>query len=375
MLPVTSISDAATKLRTLLLDEIDEITQAKYIKIGHPKETFEDMEKGNVKDKDHLNLFFYNIQYSGYPSDGVSDDPFYVRLYCLITAVGTKKGNPSYGEKDMRLIGEVMRVLHENPVLSVDKGDDVELARLHIIPHELDLDNLNHIWSTQGDTAYRPSVAYEMSLAPIPLAAAAQGSTIVGDPNIISRGMVDPPNEPEEGSMISLKPGVELTEIDTSIENWAPHICFVEEVDASTKALHYIFNVEGSLTADLDILIAGKEDAKVKLVWNVWRRKNDNSVEAWKENIEDEVNPKEKELKDPPGSTEPFHANRIDPDDIDTRRIFNAKLPDDVTESDTKTWQAVLYAVHEWEHEEPAGSGNMVTTKLKSNPVLFYGEG
>ena len=84
---------------------------------------------------------------------------------------------------------------------------------------------------------------------------------------------------------------------------------------------------------------------------------------------------KEKEIKNDPGSTEPFFPNRIDPENIDSRRIVKAKLPDDVRLTDTKTWQAVLYAIYEWEHEEPLDSGNIVTTPIKSNSVLFYGVG
>ena len=103
MLPVSAMSDAANKLRNLLLDRIDDLDDVKRIRIGHPKDTLEDMEKD--KDKNHLNLFFYNVSYDGYPADGLSEDPFYVRLHCLITAVGAKKSSPSAGENDLRLNG------------------------------------------------------------------------------------------------------------------------------------------------------------------------------------------------------------------------------------------------------------------------------
>ena len=373
MLPVSAISDAANKLRSILLDQIDDLDDVKRIKIGHPKDTFDDMKK----DLNHLNLFFYNVKFDGYPADGLSDDPFYVRLHCLITAVGAKKESAviSSGENDLRLIGEVMRVLHEQPILSVDNGDNVEIAQLQIIPHSLDLDNLNHIWSTQGETAYRLSVAYEMSLAPIPLANATKPGALVGDPRIVSWGAMTRPVDQEKEGMISFKPGVEFLEIDTDRDDWIPHISFVEQIDVSYQELQYVFKVEADLSNELDILIAGEENAKLKLVWNVWRRKTDHSVVSWKEDIVDSVEPKEKEIKNDPGSTEPFFPNRIDPENIDSRRIVKAKLPDDVRLTDTKTWQAVLYAIYEWEHEEPLDSGNIVTTPIKSNSVLFYGVG
>ena len=374
MLPVSAMSAAANKLRNLLLDRIDDLDDVKRIRIGHPKDTFEDMEKH--KDQNHLNLFFYNVSYDGYPADGLSEDPFYVRLHCLITPVGAKKeGSPSAGENDLRLIGEVMRVLHEQPVISVDDGNNSEIAQLQIVPHPLNLDDLNHIWSTQGDTAYRLSVAYEMSLAPIPLAVEVERSPLTGDPQLTVWGAMERRPEKEKEGMISYKPVVEYLEIDTDSEDWMPHICLVEHIDASHKELHYVFKVEGNLNEEMDVLIAGRNNGKVKLVWNVWRRKTDNSIVAWKEDIPDSVLPVKKEVKDDPGSSDPFFPNRIDPNDIDSRRIVKVKLPDDIKESDTKTWQAMLHAIHEWNHEEPADSGEFVTTLIKSNSVLLYGDG
>ncbi|MCK5354625.1 MAG: DUF4255 domain-containing protein, partial [Methyloprofundus sp.] len=273
------------------------------------------------------------------------------------------------------LIGEVMRVLHEHPILSIDRGDNVEIAQLQIIPHLLDLDNLNHIWSTQGDTAYRLSVAYEMSLAPVAMAIAAEPSPLVATPQMLSWGAMNRLMNEDKAGVISLKPGVEYFEIDTDREDWVPHISYVEQILASPPELQNVFKIEGGLTRELDILVAGKENATLQLVWNVWRRKVDHSIVAWREGIPDQVPPQEKEISNAPGSTVPFFPNRIDPDDIDSRRIVKAKLPDDIALADTKAWQAVLYAVHEWEHEEPLGSGNRVVTGIISNPVLFYGIG
>jgi len=373
MLPVSAISDAANKLRTLFLNQIEDIDDIKRIKIGHPKETFEEMKK----DLNNINLFFYNVKIDGYPSDGSSDNPFYVRLHCLITAVGAKKESSpiSSGEYDLRLIGEIMRVLHEFPIIAVDDGSGTVFAQLQIVPHALDLDSLNHIWSTQPETAYRLSVAYELSLAPIPLAFPTSPSPLVGDPQLLSWGAMSRESGNELSGAFSLKPQVEYLEINTEDENWAPHICYSETITPTNRTLHYVFKVMGDFASELDIQIAAKENASVKLAWNVWRRKNDNSIVAWREDIDDIVVPQDKEIKNEPPSSDPFFPNRIDPDNIDTRRIFKAKLPNDVMEAGTKTWQAVLYAWYEWTHEQPPGSGVMVNTRVKSNSVLFYGEG
>lgn len=382
MLPASSLSRAAHGLRDLLMKRIEEFDDIDRIKIGHPGDTIKDLEDLN---ENCLNLFFYDVNYDGYPSDGTSENPFYVRLHCLITAVGHKSQEPeeagsnnqrdvSKGENELRLIGEVMRILHEQSVLSVDDDDHHEIAQLQVIPYTMNLDSLNHIWSTQSDTSYRLSVAYEMALAPVPHTLPSDISPLVGDSRMVSWGTMTRPPAKEKDGAISLKPAVEYLEIDTSGEEWMPHICFVEQIDASQKKLHYVFKVEGNLDETMDILIAGRNNGKVTLVWNIWRRKTDNSIVAWKEDIPDSVPPTEKEIKNEAGPTVPFFPNRIDPDDIDPRRIVNVKLPDDVKESDTKTWQATLHAIREWNYEEPAGTGEFKTTIIKSNPVLLYGE-
>jgi hypothetical protein len=384
MLPTSSLSSAAYGLRQVFIAHIDELDSVANIRIGHPAETIKELE---AIGENCLNLFFYNVNYDGYPSDGLSENPFYVRLRCLITAVGqqttepeepgsTTERNVSKGENELRLIGEVMRVLHQRPLLSVTDSNDNEIAQLQIVPYSMDLDNLNHIWSTQNETSYRLSVAYELALAPVPYTVSAETSPMVGDSKmVVWGGMTRQPEREKDGS-ISLQPSVEYLEIDVGVDDWMPHVCYVDSSVPLEKKLHYVFNVAASDSgAAKDILIAAKDKAKVKLVWNLWRRKTDNSVVVWQEDIADVLQPNEIEIKDlePPASPPPFHPNRIDPDDIDSRRTFQVQLPAAVDLPDTASWQAVLYAIREWEHEEPRGSGNTITTTIKSNTLLFYG--
>jgi hypothetical protein len=382
MLPVSSLSTAAYGLRDLLIQQIDELADVTHVRIGHPGDTIKELEDN---DQNSLNLFFYDVNYDGYPVDGSSDNPFYLRLHCLITAVGHKTSEPespvssnprdvSKGENELRLIGEVMRTLHEQPLLALSDVDGNQIASLQVVPHTMNLDNLNHIWSTQTDISYRLSVAYEIALAPVPLAYPAEASPLVGDPHMVVWGDVKREPGKERDGIISLQPQVEYLEVDTSIPNWVPHICYVETIAPSSQQLHYVFKVVGNLDTPLDVLIAGQNNGMTKMMWNVWSRKTDNKIAAWKENIADTQPPVDKELKDPPTSTDPFFPGRIDPDDIDSRRIFQVKLPDDVKAVDTKSWQAMLFAIHEWTHEQPSDSGNMVTTAIMSNSILFYGE-
>lgn len=370
MVAASSLSVAANELRSLLHQEIDGLV-ADQVKIGHPKDTFESMQS----DLDYLNLFFYNVQYDGYPADATSEDPIFVRVHCLITSIGATTASISAGENDLRLIGESMRVLHEQPFLLVTNESDEPVAQLSVVPHPLNLDNLNHIWSTQGDTAYRLSIAYELSLAPVPLETVQDRSPKTGEPNMLSWGSMNRPSEDEKFGLIKLKPTVSYLEIDDSIDDWSPHICF-NQTDVDTgEDLHYVYTIDGSLASELDILVAGKEDGSIQFVWNVWRRKTDGSVEPWLENIADQIAPLSKVLDNDPPSVDPFYANRIDPDNIDARQVHQVRLPDIVTDSETQTWQATLYAIHERTFESPEGSGNFVTNTNKSNLILFAGEG
>lgn len=284
MLPVTVMSDAANRLRNLLFGKIDDIDDVTKIMIGHPKDTFVDMDAGSVKDKNHLNLFFYNIGYDGYPADGSSQDPFYVRLYCLITAVGTRTGKPSYGEKDLRLIGEVMRVLHEHPIVSVGSGNS-EIAQLQIVPHPLNLDNLNHIWSTQGDTAYRLSVAYEMALAPVPLTVAIERSPLVGETGSDVEAEMDYDLLPDNGYGIETSaPVVPKQSVNISQSDWAPQLCLVYLKTCSYSLAFKLGST--ALTAFIPkIWLAANNNARIDLVWEQWKSESGWQVVSQRKNI------------------------------------------------------------------------------------------
>ncbi len=340
MLPVSAISDAANKLRGLLLDRIDDLEDVKQIRIGHPEHTLKDMEAD--EDKNHLNLFVYNVTYDGYPADGLSVDPFYVRIYCLITAVGAKNGSPSAGENDLRLVGEVMRILHEQPVIAVDDADSREIGLLQVVPHPLSLDNLNHIWSTQGETAYRLSVAYEMALAPIPLAEAAERSPLVGETGTGVEGHLDREPLPEDGFGIETSaPVVPKTTVDVGELDWAPHICFL---DASGQTLNYtlLIPVSPALGSgfQLKVLIAGKPSEQVALVWETWNP--DDGV--WQRTSSSQ--------------NETIATDTIDPKDIDPSLAADVGLPIQ------DKGQAALHAERAWQRPDGA------TVTLRSNPLL-----
>jgi len=374
VIPAGSLSQTAINLRKLLVDGIDEFNDISRVTIGHPAKILDGHGHGNNSSENQLNLFFYHVEYSGYPADVVSENPFYVRIYCLITAVGdtSTPDTISRGENELRLIGEVMRVFHQNPFIAIAGGEGTEIAELQIIPHALSLDSLNHIWSTQGsETPYRLSVAYEMSLAPVPLAVPVETSPRVGDPRMHSWGAMHRDKGKENDGLISLLPVCEYTEIDIGAEDWAPHIAYVENSGQPAASLHYVHKLNASSVSRLHILIAGKEGAEISLFWSFWLRKKDKTVQAWSADIP--ATPPSKTISND-SSGDPFYPNRIDPASIDARRIVPLALPAGVGAPDVKTWQATLYATREWSHEVPPGSGNNVNTKIQSNLILFYGD-
>jgi hypothetical protein len=383
MLAVGSLSEAAYGLRQLLVGGIADLeADISRIRIGHPGTNLKPFED---KGENGLNLFFYHVTYDGYPADGAADNPLYIRLYCLITAIGQelKKDDPgnssgrdiSKGENELRLVGEVMKVLHENPLCALRDSDEEVIASLQIVPHSVSLDDLNHIWATQGsETPYRLSLAYEMSLAPVPLAVPLRSAPLAGDPQLLSWGALSRKPGTEKAGLSSFRPQVEDLEIDTSAPDWVPHLALVDNPGTPAAGLHYVFKVEAAVSVALDVLIAGAGGEHLKLYWNVWRRNADNSVLAWRENIQDSQTP-EAVLRAPSPLPDRFYPERINPGAIDARSLFKVRLPALVGEPGTKTWQATLTAVRDWQHADPADSGRILMTPIRSNLLLLYGEG
>lgn len=161
----SSLSALARTLRSVLAEETD--LDDSQIVIGPPHEAAKQQE--DATDKDYLCVFFYRMVYSGFPTDAVSDDPLYLNAHCLITALGGRSGGKTPGDSELNLIGSVLEFFHRNSVLKVE-DDDGNQMQLHIVPTQLTLDDINHLWVTQNNTPYRLSLAYEFALLPVPMA-------------------------------------------------------------------------------------------------------------------------------------------------------------------------------------------------------------
>ncbi len=340
MLPMTSLSITANVLRTYLGGNIVDLDG---VFIGHPKEAEEQI---GGEGKQYLNLFFYQVEYGGYPVDGGHEDPFYISINCLVTPFGSKETGPpetsvSAGENDLRMVGEVLDLFHRQPVVTVSEGD--ENAQLQILFLPLSLNEINHIWSTQGDVPYRLSVAYQLSLVPVPLAEAQQRAPFVSALGLDVRSDLEQAPMPAEGFGIEVRDETmpELA-VDGARPDWAPKIAFL---DAQGKMRHSLTFVAGAVPASLNTLLAGPAGEALEMIWEQWDLG---------------TQPAQWETVGSPLAAVAA-APSIDPEQTDpSLASLAAAVPFPVSSAG----QALLYARRSW--TRPDG----VTVRLHSNPLL-----
>jgi hypothetical protein len=255
-----------------------------------------------------------------------------------VTGFGIAEENISAGENDLRLLGAAMRLFHETPVLDALQVED-ETFRLQVIFQALSPDDLNHIWSTQGDVSYRPSVAYEMSLAPVIPAERRPGSPLVGAVGTQIRADMAARRAPFEGAASA--PPVSLTVVDGSREDWAPAIALIHQGQC---ALSLAFARDSAALQNFApaVWVAGMVGEAVTLAWEKWTR-----MQGWQR----QAGTQTAMATDP--AIDPVKANEAATTSID--------LP---LEED-ETGQAVLYAERSYLR---ASDGLSVT--VRSNPVL-----
>jgi hypothetical protein len=137
-------------------------------------------DKARTGAGDQINLFLYNTSIDAAlrntpprtSKPGESGEPALpLRLQYLVTAYG-QGDNDSLGH---RLLGEVMRVLHDHPLLSRDEIRDAtigplpdsdlhtQIERVRITPLSLNLEEMSKLWMT-FQTQFRISAAYEVSV-------------------------------------------------------------------------------------------------------------------------------------------------------------------------------------------------------------------
>ena len=345
MLDVNAISLAARQLRSYLSSNLGIVETQ--IFIGHPKEGVEDAE--DKTGKQFLNLFFYRIEHGAYPADATVADPFYVRLHCLITALGNKETSGSTtvsaGENDLRLIGAVMALMHQQPHVHINDDNGDEVAQLQVINHPLTLDDLNNIWSTQGDVPYHLSVGYEIALAPLPLSRPQETSPRVASIGAEVEQALDYAPLPDDGFVVTQQRSrVESFAVNGDRPDWVPHIAFVL-ADGSVHGTQTFHN--SAIPAQLGVIAAGKVGSTVSVDWEMWDKEN-----GWQA-----VTPSA-------GESLSVQTEVVNPASPDMSMVQNITLPI------SANGQALLYAHRSWTRAD----GSNVT--LRSNPLLVtvYGE-
>lgn len=251
------------------------------VTLGNPAAVASGGKTGAGSDIQRLNLFFYRFEPFEYAADLLPGETWMMRTHCLITPFACSEENISAGENDLRLLGEVMRAFHEMPVqkveVEVSNGEKVDF-HIQAIFEPLSTEAINQIWSTQGgDVAYRPSVSYEISLAPVLPKNKAVDAPLVGAAGFQmeeSMSLSGSKKVGEDYSGLFTKSGVaseviqtpmrKKVSVNTTREEWAPAICFVYD---NICADSLIFS---SPPDHVEIKIAGKKDDEIKLYWDVW---------------------------------------------------------------------------------------------------------
>jgi hypothetical protein len=137
-------------------------------------------DKARSGNADQVNIFLYNTAIDAAlrntpprtSKPGETGEPSLpLRLQYLVTAYG-QGDNDSFGH---RLLGEVMSVLHDHPLLGRDEIRDAttgplpdsdlhtQIERIRISPLSLNLEEMSKLWMT-FQTQFRISAAYEVSV-------------------------------------------------------------------------------------------------------------------------------------------------------------------------------------------------------------------
>jgi hypothetical protein len=214
----------------------------------------------------HVNLFFYRVEPNAYAPATSPNDRWLLRLSCLVTPFGLEEDLVGAGDNDLRLLGGVLSAFHSSPALPpVDVGGTT--VRPQVVFQPLVAEDLNQLWSTQGDLAYRPSVAYEVALVPVPPVDPDLGRPLVGSIGFGVRSAEPGRHERFLGSAWS--PPVGVRHVDTRDPGWAPAICFVED-DRCVESVSFALGGDELASFAPRVWIAGERDAPVRLRWEVW---------------------------------------------------------------------------------------------------------
>jgi hypothetical protein len=248
------------------------------IVIGQPHGAVE--QQKNNADKDHLCVFFYRMGYSGFPVDAGSGDPLYLQAFCMITALGGNAGpdGPSPGDSELKLIGAVAEYFHQKPVLKLKDEKGTLQSQIQIVPIQLSLDDINHLWATQNNTPYRLSLSYELAMLPVPLKARAESGPKVKAIALDTYSELNPSVEEREERRRGRRffsPQVPIVQVDTARLDWVPHICILDNGEPT-------YTLDGNAPpAQITLVLLGDPGTDMLLTWEIWNPDAPTGTPRW----------------------------------------------------------------------------------------------
>lgn len=340
-LPESSLSKVCSTIVSYIKTELNATEDWLQVMTGN----LADAQPRPQDNKHRLNLFFYRFEPSGFFPHVTPEENWWLRLNCLFTPFSFLDDGVSGGENELRLLGSVIQLFHEKPVLTTEI-DEVNF-HLQFVFHSLSTDDLNHIWSSQGEATFRSSVAYEISLIPIipseqkdiGVRVAVFGSEIRGH---VTDKMAK--FEPEHDEL--WWPDVSKKVVDISLEDWAPYICFIYK-EKGTQILYFKENSTELAEYQPKIYIAGDPASEVKLVWEKWTKSS-----GWvsQNGAEPTVDP---------------ISTILDPLVIDSAAGIDIQFPDLTIPQNEVSVQAMLYAEHTYVRKS-----DETEQKVKSNLLM-----
>lgn len=332
-LPVSALSQVCRSIADFVSNRLEAAQNNVQVRIGSPAAAAPEKS-----DNEHrVNLFFFRVEPNGFGPAAAPGETWLLRLSCLVTSFGVDEDGISAGENDLRLLGSVLSAFHERPVLDAVAINGTTV-RAQVVFQPLGMDDINHLWATQGDVPYRPSVAYEMALVPVPPRTPRVGGPLVGSIGFEARA--DPAGRHDPFGGRAAPPPVTAREVDTRPEGWAPSVCFVAG-SACAESLSLAVGSPELAAFTPRVWVAGENGAAVRLRWEIW-----DAQDGWR----------------PGGATVNTTATgpRLDPAEATGATTTPAALP-----FGDHPGQAVLYA----ERTYPRAADGVLVT-VRSNPLL-----
>jgi len=293
--------------------------------------------------KNRINLFFYRFEPGGFDSVSHPFDPWRIRMFCLITTFGVGDTDVSAGDNELRMLGEVIRVFREKPLLDA-VGVGGEQVRLQAVFSPISDEQINQIWSTQGEVNYRPSVIYELALTPIMPSRLRVEPARVGAIGMEARGAISARYDDFNGSVQG--PPVARHVVSTANPQWIPHLCWVHQ---GVCGYSFSFDITSPEFAAFSsaIWLAGDPGEDVDLVWEIWDAAGWRSVGA-------------------PITVQPF-SSEIDPDNLPSAPGFPLAVANPITvPAGQNAAQGMLYATR-----QVVLTAGQPAVEIRSNPLLL----